>query len=1532
MTMSKMNRQPEKKYASEYEKGEQSQSNPVRNRWNRDATIGPFVNTASLDGPVIDPNELFDLDKDLWARSTPPLLLLPMRLEYRVIERAHRSIFVDTTDELRALERTSHGTGSSRSHNPSPDLSSRRKVISRILATGVKTAPLRLTDPLQIWFRWYPDEGFSEKGIEPVTDDETIHLAAFNEAIGGKSWYDVSDEDVSAAWQTFAGAVGGYRAIHLLRGSVGQDAEWEKHIGRIVALPQSVTLFAVIGSSVTALATGKSIPRNTDSAQSVVSYTPQALEPGGWLHDFAIAEKHGMGLKLVDQSKINLALKADWIVAVGMHDASANQEIEHIFRDGISNGNFEFLPQDAPTNNSPGSRSIYASPHKDPISFIQKATHHEAGEFGNSRKSAAGLLAEALGIDTATVRKAVSAADQGYEDARAMLRVVGPALLDDAVDGVSALSGIDENEFIDVLATAIVARGVLPAVRFGKNAYGILPMTQVDKLKFQGKKSDISVRVNNMMASYASFLKPLLMDHADDVVPVLEPDDPDASNKVERILKTNRVSRRVDVGDAGSDETSSIGCPYVSGRSPVHQPQQYLTDILTKPIQTLVDPTSESKAWPLLYRLARLTLIRNTLVNVVKAKRPTERHSINSLDLMDSAAHKALLQDQSQLLGLSIIEIVNRTSPIKSVHPSTQDHLRTLNASFSAALRQLVRVAQRPNGTAELEALMLEVVDLFQHRVDAWAVGLAYQQLLSIRQRGQNSLRAGYYGFLAKLRPESLTGRSDGYIQAPSIAQATSAAVLRSAYLRHRADGAFEIDLRSRRVRRATALLDMIKKGLPLKEVLGLRGERWLHDKKLSRLTLTLRSLFPIKNPVPPESESGQTIADPESAGHRVFDGLEFIESDLDDFSLADQNILKNLQAQLEDDIDALSDVVVAEAVHQRTMGQSEAANAWLQILAGDPIPGDPSFLRTQRHGQGSTHRISVLLEEGASSAKSSPRVIAEPTLAAFAEKLMPGFNNSSFTVVLTRTEDPAQSVQLTVRPFTDLGMEALDMVIGGQSELQVRTHHYLIGRWLTDSALASQLGIPSALGLQAFVNAEVTIEIDTSAGSVSLDSLLATATRIRALVQRGRPLAPSDLNASASPLHALTEAHEVMLINGSIGDLRLRVASLEARLQSDLTKFIDAKQAFVDHIREARRQMDLGEPDDVILMALVSAESARRALADRLRTVSAYAEPEALRPFTVEEAVADPDLFSETLNAIQQRLETKRLALNNAGGQAASGTADILQSARQTQRTLVETLQSTLDGEALPILPVVLRDATTTPLLNPSTTDLSFLDDWREVREGVRRAVDELAGVADIKAYKVALEATEDDVLPDEKDSRSEEDAPRSKHFGVYLGTDSSVLLGETFVGFISDEWTEQRPSQNQTAAMALNYDSPQSEPPQCLLLCVPPDNNTQIWTSEKAAEMVLETIHWMKIRALSTDEKPTPASLLPNANQVPFKKTNSQLKRRIPTSEFRLRDLGGLALDGEFVLVEQTDTSLPLGIGRAGVNQTVGFFKKKE
>ena len=104
--------------------------------------------------------------------------------------------------------------------------------------------------------------------------------------------------------------------------------------------------------------------------------------------------------------------------------------------------------------------------------------------------------------------------------------------------------------------------------------------------------------------------------------------------------------------------------------------------------------------------------------------------------------------------------------------------------------------------------------------------------------RGEGSpkpgIQVGGYGWVVSLAPDP-TGEPDtqGFIHAPSLAHAATAAVLRSAWSAFSTDAgaaAFAVDLSSDRVRRADWILAGVRNGQTLEELLGGRFERRLHD------------------------------------------------------------------------------------------------------------------------------------------------------------------------------------------------------------------------------------------------------------------------------------------------------------------------------------------------------------------------------------------------------------------------------------------------------------------------------------------------------------------------------------------------------------------------------------------------------------------------------------------------------------------------------------------------------------------------------
>ncbi|QSA98822.1 hypothetical protein [Methylococcus sp. EFPC2] len=185
-------------------------------------------------------------------------------------------------------------------------------------------------------------------------------------------------------------------------------------------------------------------------------------------------------------------------------------------------------------------------------------------------------------------------------------------------------------------------------------------------------------------------------------------------------------------------------------------------------------------------------------------------------------------------------------------------------------LQQVAEPAEAPLRNlpqAIRQLLMAETLDLASYRLDAWATSLAARRLAELRHDEPTGIRLGGYGWLEDLRPapplqevvplpEGVRGplyRSPanmGHVQAPSLAQAATIAVLRSGYLARRAEGddsPFAVDLSSQRVHRALWLLDGVRQGQPLGALLGYRFERELHEQGLDRYIHRFRTLAGLK-------------------------------------------------------------------------------------------------------------------------------------------------------------------------------------------------------------------------------------------------------------------------------------------------------------------------------------------------------------------------------------------------------------------------------------------------------------------------------------------------------------------------------------------------------------------------------------------------------------------------------------------------------------------------------------------------------------
>ena len=1493
-------------------------------------------------GITIDSRVIFDSiltpHISLLKKAAPPLALLPMRMEYRFVNaKAKPKVRNDAAfmQELETLIKASRSSQRQTREKAVKDIHMLRQKAEK----NPKFEPYTKTKE-ELWVRWYPDSDFGRRGIAPPDEEEAAALAAFRTGVGASAWWMGGTPELSGHWQTLVAAVGPARALHLLR-SDAPTRDAEPDLGRITALPSHVALFAMTSQKVEHIATGAAIPANAP-ARSIISYTQEALETGGWLASFEMAVKHGMGIKIADPAHIALAESADWLVAVGLNGGDVADDLNALFADSIANGSFGFLRQDMPTNNTLGERTPYRRWRDEPDTFLSVATDLERGRHNDGIDGAADILGQALGVDAMILRRAIHSGDTAFEDARAMMRVIGPALLDGALDGKTAFVGIDENAMIDIMAAYICARGALPAVMMGANPYGILPITinGSASVKDTDGFNPIEATVLERLNLLGSILVSVGAHRAKNgAAAVLNPDTPETtSEQFEKMLQNARTGQRVElINDDG--EARAIACPYVRGASTDKQPVAYLGALRTTALTQLPDPDEKDRSWPLLYRLARIAMTRNVTqimadIGVLdKAKNLREFEALPDTERVKTLNQfNAISGEFSLASGGGSSRRTGRAAP-GSVAAEKAKKAQRLLSAFDRSLGQLQAVAARTNGVAELETLMMEVLDLLQHRADALLTGIAFARLQKQRAQGEKGIRGGYYAMIGKLRRANNAAGSDGYIQAPGMAQATTAALLRSAYLRHRDGGAFDIDLSSARVRKAMALLDLLAAGSPLPAVLGLRAERMVRELpgNGSYAIPILRRAFPLHN-VSAHDPSKPLLRKRVRSGAPMMDGQAFLDAPTSAIPVAIRTLVSGVRTQLADDVDALSDAILAEAVHHRAMGATETANAWLQVLSGGHVPGKPVFLRTQRVLQASSHRLTLILPNAvlpANPAMASPRRSAEPALAAMADRVALAYGGPDVPITLhvTALADSARSVSLTLRSQSDLGMEPIDLMIGGQSELQVRAHYALSSKWRANDAATAALG---PLTADQNVPKTASIAIDLGNGANSASALMAQLAALRTTAGQGRAMEPSDLANAADAAHGpLMMADEAAALRTAADVLTERARALANAMQPATV----ATQSALAVLRSRLLAWALALDTDPAGIAASSARSAAlAALADLqngLPRLAACGVPEVLSDMTVEGLLLN-DAPLTVLDAALSRVTAHiadLLALTMMGGGEDAGAARAAISAR------IAAIQAALDGEALPIVPPYPNAAPTlTPLVDTATPlpgGLTHLADWAEARHLVNGAREAIRNVASLGISKVKSGAT---IAPGDLDDdvRSEAEAPRSRHYGLFIADRALDTAGDQLAGIVVDEWAENRPSAKQDAALAVNYNTPDAQAPNAILLCVAPNADWSNWTPENAATMVGAAIQQMQARALSSDNRVAQTTLSQDSNRVPYKKQATKSVKRIPERTLRFGLLDHLATTGLFI--EATAVVADVGLRGSGLSSVGGFINTRK
>lgn len=378
--------------------------------------------------------------------------------------------------------------------------------------------------------------------------------------------------------------------------------------------------------------------------------------------------------------------------------------------------------------------------------------------------------------------------------------------------------------------------------------------------------------------------------------------------------------------------------------------------------------------------------------------------------------------------------------------------------SFAGTHQALAAVPSERRGR-----LAGEVLDCASHRYDAWVTSLATRRLTAMRADRPTGTQLGAWGVVQSVRRRdtaAVTDRADlpsdtvrdpanrGFVVAPSLRHANVAGVLRAAWIAHGGPGGdaespFAVGLQSSRVRAALDLAEGMRLGQPLGALLGYRLERHLHDASGSNgvevdwAVFTLRRLYPLRTTTGDNAglaaerlvSDGWLVAQAALASRDAVVAAVLADApDATPAALAsDRTALSAALDDLVDALDALTDLGLAEAVHQLSGANYDRAAAATDMIgrAGVP-PGAFDVAGTPRGGRGVEQRLVVAFSDDLSRpagwSGTTPRASLAPEADAFVARRLGPVDGISLRLL-----GPDGSTVGSI-PLSQTGVGALDL------------------------------------------------------------------------------------------------------------------------------------------------------------------------------------------------------------------------------------------------------------------------------------------------------------------------------------------------------------------------------------------------------------------------------------------------------------------------------------------------------------------------
>ena len=741
------------------------------------------------------------------------------------------------------------------------------------------------------------------------------------------------------------------------------------------------------------------------------------------------------------------------------------------------------------------------------------------------------------------------------------------------------------------------------------------------------------------------------------------------------------------------------------------------------------------------------------------------------------------------------------------------------------------------------------------------------------------------YDFVSKkfIHEPRIDGDNQGYIHAPSMNHATTAAVLRAGYEAHNDNGVennkLAVNLSSSRVRKAMYYTEGMKNGQELATLLGYQLERGLHDNAtaadaLDQYILNIRDRYPLVANRVTDTTGGVNVTADSGEAYNVVDGLSLVENSADpvldypydvdglpNSGTAKAAIIREV-TNLHDALDGINDLLLAESMHQVVQGNYARASGALNAMSGKSVITDPEVIKTPRNFNVLSHRLGIQFDLSPGghqiwTADGTPRSLASPYLNRWLNQMLPAKDKIKINfeyqyIVFDGSEGSYFDESLSM---ADLNIEPIDL-------------YYILTQPSEQGdavELVNRVGFYIRKTLQQSDNVNIKIAFSDREGfnidEISLYELQPLIDQLKEVISSSRALKAEDFLLS-------TDSEVIIEANPTAG---LDTSFLEARLNDVMsTDMSNGQRGMAGVIADLKAEI-LAIENLIISTGIgLSVNDPLTGIRTALMNAALFSSQNAI-PLTAvdsddEMVQAILTMASRVLTDIEGRFdkatdylgtlaaattEKQKLAILTNSGQEIFGRA---------YKVFPEfKLYNATEYDAALAYPDYLNDASDFAIaewiqgLSPVRKRVHAFHEARLLSQTLRDSEDHLdlslaqlplepldAGLNVITRW-MGVEFPEDYEMPDENISF------------VFQSPAGHIATGLQ-AGIVVDDWVEEIPDKTAHTALAVHYNNPNSEPPQTCLLAVSP-NLTGNWDWDDLMDTLYETLDWAKKRAIDPD-----------------------------------------------------------------------------